>query len=204
MIDPKLTQDIRDWLEAEPSQRDILAGALMLLQLNRNRILYDNIVRRPEKFAEKLEYELGKHLRIRLEQMTLQEVAQMQEEVMTSMQELSEQEEREAQENSEVHSGKAAFHDQLPKEIQALYERNGEIWPKMKLLYNELTEMYRKGAQPCDTFEKLKILADLDKEYRQNWESYDAAADSFQASEQPTASAEMEEPATPTQDDTTE
>ena len=76
-MDNKLTQQITDWLNTPRERRDIGAGAMMLLRLNNNRFLYANIMRRPEKFADKLEYELRKHLRIRLDNMTMADVVRL-------------------------------------------------------------------------------------------------------------------------------
>ena len=59
-MDQKLTKQIQDWLNAMPEQQDIVKGATMLLQLNRNKVLYNNIVRNPVKLKGKLVYELKK------------------------------------------------------------------------------------------------------------------------------------------------
>lgn len=62
-IDDKLTTDMQGWLNTEPAKRDLLKGAEMVLKLTRNRILFQNISRNPQKFASKIEYELNKYLR---------------------------------------------------------------------------------------------------------------------------------------------
>ena len=49
----------------------------MVLKLTRNRILFQNISRNPQKFASKIEYELNKYLKIRLDRKTIQDVVQM-------------------------------------------------------------------------------------------------------------------------------
>lgn len=81
-MDNKLTQQIADWLNTPRAQRDINDGAMMLLRLNNNRFLYANILRRPDKFADKLEYELRKHLRIRLDNMTMADVVRLEAQVI--------------------------------------------------------------------------------------------------------------------------
>ena len=55
MLDDKLTQDIRQWLDSPQEQRSLELGAEMLLRLNRNRYMNAQILRR-RNFA-KLEYE---------------------------------------------------------------------------------------------------------------------------------------------------
>ncbi len=76
-MDEKLTHKIQDYLDTPPSERDVVAGATLLLSLNRNKILFQNVIRKPEKFADKVEYELRKHLKIRLDGKTVSDIALM-------------------------------------------------------------------------------------------------------------------------------
>ena len=49
MMDNKLTKEIQEWLEKESySEEEILAGARMVLKLNKNQALYNTIVRKPD------------------------------------------------------------------------------------------------------------------------------------------------------------
>lgn len=81
-MDLKLTEDIRRWLDTPPAERDVKAGAELLLRLNRNRFLYHRALARPQAMLPKLEYELKKHLRLRLDGLTVADVAAMEREVM--------------------------------------------------------------------------------------------------------------------------
>lgn len=81
-IDEQLTIDMQGWLNTEPAQRDLMKGAEMVLKLTRNRYLYQNISRNPQKFASKIEYELKKHLTIRLDRKTIQDVVKMDKELI--------------------------------------------------------------------------------------------------------------------------
>ena len=54
-IDEQLTKNMQSWLNTEPAERDLLKGAEMVLKLTRNRILFQNISRNPQKFASKRE-----------------------------------------------------------------------------------------------------------------------------------------------------
>ncbi len=54
----------------------------MMLQLNHNRALYNSAMQRPEKFAAKVEYELKKFLKIRLHDMSMAEVVELEQDVM--------------------------------------------------------------------------------------------------------------------------
>ncbi len=165
MIDEKLTKQIQDWLDAPESERLTSVGAELMLRLNRNRVLYQNIMRRPDKMKAKLVYELKKHLRIRLDKKTIEDVATMSRKLMPAAQELL------ATHEQAEHSGKRSDHDTLPDDIRTLYDKNGAIYDKIKQTYNELLSM--EDSAPCDRYEQLCVLADLDAKYRANWKLYD-------------------------------
>lgn len=147
----------------------------MLLQLNHNRTLHANIVRRPERFAGKVEYELRKHLQIRLDGLTLADVVKMGREVIPRVEEtlhnepvISTDAEMPA---GTVARGKRPDHEQLPAEIQALWDGNIENFHKVRDLHHRLKEM--EAAPPCDRYEFLKLLDEADRRYRENLAKYD-------------------------------
>ena len=176
MLDKEFTQDIQKWLDCPREQRDLAQGALMLLRLNRNRFLHAHIVRHAD--WERLEKELTKHLRIRLKGLTQRQVAEMEQREMPRIKRTIEQggpatsSEKEEGEKTAPHRGKRSDHDDLPEEVQAIYEKNGEIFRKMKQLYETLKKM--ENEQPCDRHEYLSILVSLDEQYRANWAEYDS------------------------------
>ena len=159
--DPILTSQISDWLNASPKQRSLEDGALLLLRLNANRIMYQMILR--NRLAEKLEYELQKHLNIRLHGLTRAEVAKVEKQVMPRLKkELA---------NGEEYRGRRADHDSLPDKVKALYEKNGTRWRQMHRIFETLKTM--RDAQPCDRHELVHQLVQLDDAYRTDWEKYD-------------------------------
>lgn len=183
-IDDNLTRRMQAWLSAPAGGRDIREGAEMLLRLTRNRILYANILRRPDKMAAKLEYELKKHLRIRLDGLTRRDVALMEREVMPRAEELLAaggppdtdgglpEISSEADQPAPAHEGRRADHDALPEEIRRLWDDNADIWFRIKQTYNTLLSM--EHAAPCDRYDHLKMLDELDRRYRGNLARYDA------------------------------
>ncbi len=88
----------------------------------------------------------------------------------------SEAEKPEGGSEAEKRLGRRADHDRLPADIQALWDANGKRWHKMRQAYNELQSLIDAGGQPCDLYEKLKLLDELDKAYRADMAKYDAAA----------------------------
>ena len=158
----------------------------MLLQLNRNRILHQNIIRRGVRMMPKLEYELKKHLRIRDDGKTLHEVVTMEKVMMPAVEQLLTKPEAE-------HAGKRADHDELPEEVQQLWDGNFERYTKIKALFEELKAMEK--MQPCDRYEKLKLLDEAEKAYREALSAYDSYVkeDNFptKTEEQPVDPAEL-------------
>ncbi len=187
-MDNKFTQQIADWLNTPRTQRDINDGAMMLLRLNNNRFLYANIMRRPDKFAEKLEYELRKHLRIRLDGLTRADVIKLEAQVIPAAKRtlatppavISTDDELP---EAKVATGRRADHDSLPPAVQALWDNNLQLYKTIKNVFEQLKTM--ENAQPCDRYEYLKILDDADRRYRANLEQYD----NFVASGEPVAPA---------------
>ncbi|MDE5784975.1 MAG: hypothetical protein K2H98_00425, partial [Duncaniella sp.] len=71
-----------------------------------------------------------------------------------------------------VAKGRREDHDSLPAEIRDLWDSNAARYQQIRLLFNELKAMH--SAKPCDRYEKLVILDELDKTYRSNLEKYDS------------------------------
>ena len=173
MMDEKLTKRIQKWLETPEKERNIQEGATLLLKMNRNQVMYRNIIMFPKKYAAVLEKELQKRMNMRVQQVTHETVEQMRSQV-GKMKQLQ-------QDNpaSEFKAGKRADHDQLPEEIQAAYADNLGILQRMRMLHNKLVlleEEAEKNQRICkdsDRYPFLKELIELDKTYRENWKKYD-------------------------------
>ena len=180
-MDNKITEQLTDWLNTPQEKRDIPAGAMMLLRLNNNRFLYANILRRPDKFADKLEYELRKHLRIRLDGLTRADVIKLEAQVIPAAKRtlatppavISTDDELP---EAKVATGRRADHDSLPPAVQALWNNNLQLYKTIKNVFEQLKTMEK--AQPCDRY-------DADRRYRANLEQYD----NFVASGEPVAAA---------------
>ncbi len=179
-MDHNLTVRIKKWLDEDShtTTGDILEGATMLLQLNRNRALFNTIVRRPERHVSKIAYELRKFLPARLEKMTMKDVEQMEEELMPELSEAiesvtpdPENPSPEELEKLPARDGKRPDHAQLPETIQAIWDENAARWKKVKSLYNTLVQL--KSEQPCDRYEYLAQLKDLWYKYKADFDRYD-------------------------------
>ena len=174
-MDNSFTQKIKDWLDTSDDSRDYNEGAMLLLKLTGNQIMYRNLMaRKSKKNEEFIEYQLKKRLSFRLRQVTHEQVEQMQKQVDGIVVKRN-LEKTQTAPTSEFKAGKRADHDELPDEIQALYVENLSIVQKMRELHLKLRSLSLDNA-PCPDSERypfLKELISLDKKLHSNWEIYD-------------------------------
>ena len=172
-MDAKFTQQIQDWINTPAEQRDYAQGALLLLRLTGNQIMYRNLMANPKRNAQFIEYQLQKRLNFRLQKLTHEQVEQMQRQVDVIVKKrLSLKEDNPA---ADFRKGKRADHDELPDEIQALYVENLGIVQKMRELHLKLRSLSLENATCPDSerYPFLKELIALDKRLHSNWEQYD-------------------------------
>lgn len=165
---------IQAWLDTPKAERDLNAGATMMFQLNHNRALYNSAMQRPARFADKVEYELKKFLKIRLADMSVAEVVELEKKVMPAVETIVNEpviDSSDDKPEATVAKGKRADHDLLPPEIQKLWDDNGRRYRAMNLLFNELKAM--SDLEPCDRFAKLQVLAKTEQAYREALAEYD-------------------------------
>ena len=170
MLKEEIIEKVKAYLEAAPEERDLAAGALLVLQLTNNRIMYQNFMRRPNHYASRIEYELQKKYNFYLQQLTHEQVLEMGKQVQSIA-----KEHNLADEHEEFKKGKRADHDALPLEIQALYAQNMSIMQQMRRLHTQL-QLLSVENSTCPDSERypfLKELIALDKRYHANWERYD-------------------------------
>lgn len=173
-FDDNFTAQIQTWLaKPEHSKDDLVQGATYVLKLTRNQALFNTIMRRPERYEDKIIYELKKRLPMRLDHMTRSDVKALEAEILPAITPLidtteNQNEGEETQDASAV--GKRADHEQLPVEIQQLWDANAERWKKIKELYNTCKEL----EKPCDRYEYLKLLKETWYAYKKDFALYDS------------------------------
>lgn len=203
MNDVKFTQKIKQWFDSEHTDENIREGAMLLLQINNNRHLYQQIMLRPQRMLEHLKYELQKHYDYRIKGLSLDEVRKFDGEVTPLLQKAvdstADADKLAADvaphlpfvdaENTDsidataiIAKGKRADHDQLPDEIKEIWDANIQRWKRIK----ELFEACKAYQLSCDRFEGLnaaneefqKLLLTLKTEYyayKQSMDQYDHA-----------------------------
>ena len=171
MMDNKFTELIKQWLETPSDQRDYSVGALYLLKLSGNQIMYRNIVAQLARRHDFLDYQIQKYYNFRVQALTHAQVEEMQQQVDVIV-----AEHISLAANADEHkTGKRADHDSLPDDIKAKYVENLSILQRMGELHLKLRSLSLDTA-PCPDSERypfLKELIELDKKMHANWEEYD-------------------------------
>ena len=173
------------WLRSDHAgDESIRQGALLLLRVNRNRGLYQRIVRYPRGGLKKLEYEIRKHVNIRLQGYTIEDIERLDAQVTPMVQVAVEADEGDAGQGDipsvreaageggtgcVVVRGKRPDHDSLPEDIQAIWPKNAERWKRIKETYNLLLTL----NAPCDRFEHLRLLKETWYAYKADMARYD-------------------------------
>ena len=171
--DNKFTELIQQWLETPTDERDYAIGALYLLKLSGNQIMYRNLMANPKKKAEFIEYQIRKYYNFRVQALTHAQVEEMQKQVDVIAQEHFSLEENNPA--KEFKKGKRDDHDDLPDDIQALYVENLSIVQRMREVHLKLRSLSTENATCPDSerYPFLKELIELDKRLHSNWETYD-------------------------------
>ena len=170
----EFTEKLKCWLNQSREERDWDEGALMLLQLSGNKVMYRNLSINPEGKAEFIEGKLQQYLDFRLAELTHEQVKEMQhsvDEIVKSHTEFK----SDNNEAKDFKAGKRADHDKLPEEIQALYVENLDLVHRMRELHLKLRTMSTTDSTCADSdrYPFLKEFIKLDKKLHDNWNVYD-------------------------------
>lgn len=197
----QFTAEIQAWLATPDEEKDYEKGALYFLQLSNNKIMYRTISSNPKKYAKHIIYQIQKYVNFRVQQLTHDQVEDMQRQVAlivaehaldkepspiepTSVNEGTvegEQGTEDSTENisapssSEFRKGMRADHALLPPDIQAKFQENFSLLQEMRELHLKL-RMLSTEDSTCPDSERypfLKELIEKDKRLHKNWEEYD-------------------------------
>ena len=171
------------------SQKDWAEGAVLLLQLSGNKIMYRNISVNPKGKAEFIKGKLQQYLNFRLQRLTKEQVNEMQAEVDEIVEKVikpfavaeslgtdaGSTSADKSEEFAAFKAGKRSDHDSLPAEIQALYVENLDIIHRMRELHLKLRTLSLDNATCPDSerYPFLKEIIALDKRLHANWDTYD-------------------------------
>lgn len=197
-IDKLFRARVTEWLSKKKhTEAELADGAMMVLQCNRNHALYNTIMRRPARYEEKIAYELRKHLRYLKDDMTLDEVKNLEKQILpvigkaiadteettdkaaAALGEIPEDsflpapalssEEPFKQTDAIVARGKRTDHDTLPETIRAIWDKNAERYKKIKQAH----ETCKTLTAACDRYEFTSAIAELWEAYKKDFDTYD-------------------------------
>lgn len=171
-MDHKFTEQIRQWLETPEDERDYSVGALYLLKLSGNQIMYRNIISQIDRRHDVVEYQLQKYYNFRVQALTHAQVEKMQKEVDVIV---ADHIPLAAKADETPQKGKRLDHDSLPDDIKAKYVENLSLLQRMRELHLRLRSLSLENATCPDSerYPFLKELISLDKKLHANWEAYD-------------------------------
>lgn len=196
-IDKLFRAKVEEWLSKEKHTSDELAdGAMMVLQCNRNRAMYNTMMRKPSHYEEKMVYELKKHLAYLQNDMNLDDVKDLEKKILPVIgKAIDETEETadkaaaalgeipadsylpspepspmdEKQKENVIVRGKRGDHDELPEVIRAIWDKNAERYKKIKQAHETCKTL--KAA--CDRYEYTSAIAELWDAYKKDFDTYD-------------------------------
>lgn len=171
-MDHKFTEQIKNWLDTPPMERDYTVGALFLLKLSGNQIMYKNIITSIDRRRDFVEYQLQKYYNFRVQALTHEQVKEMEQQVESI---IAEHIPLAANADTAPVKGKRADHDSLPDDIKAKYVENLSLLQRMRELHLRLRSLSLDNASCPDSerYPFLKELISLDKKLHANWDEYD-------------------------------
>ena len=171
-MDHKFTEQIKQWLETPEAERDYTVGALYLLKLSGNQIMYKNIISQIDRRHDVVDYQLQKYYNFRVKALTHAQVEEMSAQVEAIV---AEHIPLAAEADKQPQKGKREDHDLLPDEIKAKYVENLSLLQRMRELHLRLRSLSLENATCPDSerYPFLKELISLDKKLHANWEAYD-------------------------------
>ena len=174
-MDHKFTELIKKWLETPEAERDYSVGALYLLKLSGNRIMYLNTVAQLDRKCQFVEYQLQKYYNFRVQALTHAQVQEMEQQVETIV---AEHIPLAAKADEQPQKGKRSDHDSLPDEIKAKFVENLSLLQRMRELHLKLRTLSTEDSHCPDSerYPFLKELISLDKKLHANLEAYDRYA----------------------------
>lgn len=153
----------QQWLDTKPQDRNLEAGATLMLQANRNRILHTNVLNR--RNFEKIEYELRKYLS--------NNYPNRKKEDKVDITHLEHKLSKSVDLFTEEKKGQRADHNQLPSHIQSLYELNREQYHVLRSVHEKLKVLSGSKYNPDERKPLIEQLFSINDKIRKNWETYD-------------------------------
>ena len=183
-LDINSTQQLKDLLSREELvAEDVLKGARMLQRINPRNATYRRwlslAAQRPDYIKAHVVRELNIHLKYRLDGLTREEVVKLDGAVIPEAKKIIEEGEPETDDDEELPQhqvkryGRRADHELLPDRIKELWIDCAKLYNDIKRTFEELKSM--EELPSCQRYDKLQVLAAMDRRYFEQMAQYDAA-----------------------------
>ncbi len=173
MIKYNFTAVIKQWLDRDPEDRDPVQGAITLLQIDGNRVRFDNIMRNPQRYIKFLETELRRYYDQILNTPSEEEKQKIRSDARKL---LAEQTSLKSDNPASIfRAGKRPDHDSLPENIQQIYVNNLDIRRRMQQYHLQIRMLLKskRDCAPEDIRDLCELLKKEDIAYHRNWNTYD-------------------------------
>lgn len=172
----EVIKKIQDFInKTERTEEEVREGAMLLLQLNRDKFYYDRACRAPRYYEHNIEYKLSQWLRMLLDGVTTAQVVKMVKTEAPRAKAIIEEarvvEDEEHIATSDVKRGKRADHDYLPESVRKYWDDCAKLYKDIKEQFNTLVNLSQ--AKPCERYDHVKLLMEYDKKYRRLMQEYD-------------------------------
>ena len=179
-IDKLFRARVEEWLSKKKhTEAELADGAMMVLQCNRNRAMYNTMMRKPSHYEEKMVYELKKQKILPVIGKAIADTEETADKAAAALGEIPEDsflpapalssEEPYKQTDAIVARGKRTDHDTLPETIRAIWDKNAERYKKMKQAH----ETCKTLTAACDRYEFTSAIAELWNAYKKDFDTYD-------------------------------
>lgn len=168
-FDPKITQQIKDFVYADEDKRDYADAAMILMKVSGNRVEYRNNIANLDSKKQHILSRLRTYLEFRLAALTKQQVQEMKEKADKIVVKIDKHE-------AKVKAGIRDDHESLPEDIVAAYKEVNIILQKQKQLHLKIRTLALADA-PCpdsEIYPFVKEIIELDKKRLSLWKKYDS------------------------------
>lgn len=173
-MDHKFTHQLKVWLDTPADVRDYALGALYVLKLTGNKVLYTNLMADLEGRREYVDAQIERHFEFRAAQCPdfapgARDVDAVAADVVDRNISLAAK--------ADVHkTGRRADHDSLPDEVKARYVENLDLLRRMREVHLQLRRLPQGDDADAVAARRplVKELTTLDKRLHANWKAYDS------------------------------
>ncbi len=170
-----ITRQLKTWLDTPPDKADYQEGALLLLRLSSNKVMYANIMADIHRYHDFIREQLARYYDFRISQVTHREVRDMELKVKKIVNASAATPDKTSAEAARS-KGRRADHSSLPPDIQDKYVLTHQYLLRIRELHLKLRSLSgRESTCPdSDRYPFLKEIIALDKKMHQAWLEYDS------------------------------